>query len=121
MDDLLKRFQEGMRQRGGRNGHFSPEMKATAVSYIRLRRKDGGTCKAIAKDLGISTRTLHDWSNASTVEPGSQRSSGFRAVRVVARSRPEGSVVLRGPGGWWLEGLSLDQAARLVQLLRIQS
>ena len=120
MDELLQRFQDGTRARRGRYDHFSREMRATAVLYATSRRKGGGTCKAIAAELGISTRTLAEWRDAPAAGARARPAAGFRAVRVIDAAVAPGALVLRGSGGWCLEGLSVDQAAQLVRLLGAQ-
>jgi hypothetical protein len=103
------------RQRGGRG--FPVSLRSRVASWAVEQRKTGTAWKAIALQLGVSSRSIRVWVASEPAkregEPG-----GFIAV-VPTSAEPEArkatGPVLHGPCGYQVTGLQL---ADLVAVLR---
>ncbi|MEZ4311922.1 MAG: helix-turn-helix domain-containing protein [Polyangiaceae bacterium] len=80
---------------------YDARERARAVEYARRRLGQGTSKRAIAGELGIAAPTLERWMAVSAFVP----------VELVEPSR--GSVVVHGPAGLRVEGLSLVEIAEL--------
>jgi transposase len=57
---------EGVRDGSPETARYSPEFKAEA---LRLIAETDEPIKTIARDLGVSSKTLHEWKSAARPEP----------------------------------------------------
>ena len=119
--ELERRAQEGKR------GRFSEAMKAEVLEYWRQCKQAGATQETVARELGLSPWTLSRWSvkargaKGRPVQRGQQEAAeapGFHAVKVkpVAQG-PLRAVVLHGPSGVRVEGLSVSEVVRVLKEL----
>ncbi|MEW5743789.1 MAG: hypothetical protein AB1938_33060 [Myxococcota bacterium] len=94
---------------------YPDALRARVVEWARGRLAGGASLASVCQEVGISEPTLHRFLGLSR---GSERErAGFTRVRVVA-PKPVGmteAVVLRGPLGVTVEGLSVDDVARLLK------
>jgi transposase-like protein len=119
--ELERRAQEGTR------GRFSEAMKAEVLEYWRQSKQGGATQEMVARELGLSPWTLSRWSvkarraKGRPVQRGQQEAAeapGFHAVKVKPVSQEPGrSVVLHGPSGVRVEGLSVSEVVRVLKEL----
>lgn len=126
LEKELEQFrQEAQRLKAGRRSGslpFAQTLRAFAVRYAEHTVAAGGTVTDAAQKLGVSGPTLYEWRKGRPTErsrPKPAAKSGA-LVPVRVRERPVGEaevgprVVLVSPGGWRVEGLSVEAAAQLL-------
>ncbi len=104
----------------GRGVRYPEELRAEAVSLARAAMDGGASLGSVAAELGVGAGTLRRWLEAPPA-------SSWRAVEVVAEPEPlaecpaesssRAGLVLITSHGHRLEGLSLDEAAVLLEAL----
>lgn len=99
-------------ERSGVGRALPVAVRERVVVYTAERRRDGASWRAIAADVGVSEVTLARWAGARP----SRAVVPFRAVHV-ASTPPEPRLVVHGPGGVRVEGLTLADAAELLRRL----
>lgn len=90
-------------------------LRARVVEWARGRLAGGASLASVCREVGISEPTLHRFLGLS--RESERERAGFTRVRVVG-PKPEAkarAVVLRGPCGVTVEGLSVDDVARLLK------
>jgi len=125
MEKEVEQFrQEAQRLRGGRRGGslpFPEALRAFAVRYAQHTLEAGGTVVEAAEKLGVSAPTLYEWRKGRTAGRPRMKLPEKSAALVPVRvgERPVSAavaglqqVVLVSPGGWRVEGLSLEAAAQ---------
>ena len=132
MEQELEQFrQEVERLRAGRQrgGMPYPEaMRAFAVGYLTQALEAGGTFAEAAKALGVSEPTLQAWRKGKPAAHRRAKAGAPRPalvpVEVREPKKPERSSVVQAgaltvvaPGGFRVEGLSLEAAAQLLRKL----
>ena len=127
LEKELEQFrQEAQRLKAGRRSGslpFPEALRAFAVRYAEHTLAAGGTVTDAAQKLGVSGPTLYEWRKG---RPAGQRrpkpaeqGAALVPVRVgERRAQAEGAgvqqVALVSPGGWRVEGLSVESAAQLL-------
>jgi hypothetical protein len=101
----MKQMPIGMVRAPGQGRPYAASDRARALEYASHRRRGGVGLVSIAKEIGVSPNTLVKWLRASRFEP----------VEVISVER--GGHVVHGPCGTRIEGLSLDEIARLIRSL----
>jgi DNA-binding transcriptional regulator YiaG len=100
---------------------FDEVFRTEAVAYVRARQAQGATQEMAAKELGMSSWTLSRWHQQRPVALASAGSGGEQglAFRPVAlkRETAAGGLVVHGPGGVRVEGVTLQQVAALLKEL----
>ncbi|MFP2924563.1 hypothetical protein ACLESO_04980 [Pyxidicoccus sp. 3LG] len=132
MEKELEQFrQEVERLRAGRQRGSLPypeALRAFAVRYLAHALETGGTLAGTAKALGVSEPTLQAWRKG---QPAAHRRAQAPAqkhalvpVVVAAPKKPgrpaegqAGTLTVVAPGGFRVEGLSLEAAAQLLRRL----
>lgn len=137
MEKELEQFrQEVERLRAGRQKGSLPYpevLRAFAVRYVAHALEGGGTFEAAASALGVSKPTLQAWRKG---KPAAHRRAkaggepqGLVPVVVAAPKKPgrpagvqaageqAGPLTVVAPGGFRVEGLSLEGAAQLLRRL----
>jgi hypothetical protein len=113
MDETVTRVRVRLaRMQRGRGKRYTPELKQQIAMAARRLRESGLGWHRIGRALGIPNETIRRFCGASG---GIGR--GVFAPVVVADDDSGTSAVLVTPGGYRVEGLSLDQVVRL--LLRL--
>ena len=119
MDQELVRFREAAtRENRGRRGirrRHSTALQQEAVSYWVTRRRAGDGLKEVATALGVAPWSLRRWADRS--EPRAR----FQRVDVVPADPTKavrGVVLVMSADGPRVEGLTIDDAARLLVALR---
>jgi transposase-like protein len=137
MEKELEQFrQEVERLRAGRQKGSLPYpevLRAFAVRYVAHALEAGGTFEAAATALGVSKPTLQAWRKGKPaahrrakagaqgqalvpVVVAEQKKPGRPAVAQVAVAQA-GLLTVVAPGGFRVEGLSLEAAAQLLRRL----
>ncbi len=132
MEKELEQFrQEVERLRAGRQKGSLPypeALRAFAVRYVAHVLEAGGTFEAAATGLGVSKPTLQAWRKG---KPAAHRRAKGEAprpalvpVEVSEPKQPErpavaqaGTLTVVAPGGFRVEGLSMEAAAQLLRKL----
>ncbi|NPC53550.1 hypothetical protein HPP05_30150 [Corallococcus exiguus] len=129
LEKELEQFrQEAQRLKAGRRSGslpFPEALRAFAVRYVEHTVKTGGGMAEASQKLGVSEPTLYAWRKGRPAghprEKGDRQSAALVPVRVTARKAVTDAVrtgmqpvVLVSPGGWRVEGLSLEAAAQLL-------
>ena len=93
------------------------------MRYVEHVQKRGGTMAQASEKLGVSEPTLYAWRKGKPAgrprATASQQSGTLVPVRMSEGKAAAGldglqQVVLVSPGGWRVEGLSLEGAAELL-------
>ena len=127
LEKELEQFrQEAQRLKAGRRSGslpFPEALRAFAVRYAEHTLAAGGTVTDAAQKLGVSGPTLYEWRKGRPAghrrpKPAEQ-GAALVPVRVgERRAQAEGAgvqqVALVSPGGWRVEGLSVESAAQLL-------
>ena len=87
-------------------GRLRPEARAEVGRLIERAHGEGATYSAIAGEVGVSEQTLQRWRAAG--------STSLAVVRVVDATQAANGLVVHGPRGLRIEGLSLDDVATLL-------
>ena len=130
LEKELEQFrQEAQRLKAGRRSGslpFPEALRAFAVRYAEHTVAEGGTVTDAAQKLGVSGPTLYEWRKGRPAghrrpKPAEQ---GAALVPVRVSQQPAEAAVaglqqvaLVSPGGWRVEGLSVETAAQLLGTL----
>lgn len=112
--EALKREIEGL-SKSPQTRRYSPELQARVTAWARTRRAEGLSVPAMCLEIGIGDPTLRRFLEPAQRTGAKTRPAGFRRVNVVAQKATE--LVVRGPCGICVEGLSLDGVAELLKRL----
>ncbi len=111
------RAQAQARSVRGARWRFDDTFREQVVAYVRARQEEGGTQEEAARELGLSAWTMSRWSRQR--KPKQQGVAGGGDFHPVAVKREErasaGGLVVHGPGGMRVEGLTLGQVAELLR------
>lgn len=117
MEITLEEFQKAVGERkvepGRKPRPYSEEQRRFAVDYARRELAAGKKKSQILRTLGISDGALSKWMGKEEEAAG----RGFRRVQLKTVSGAEGVLTLVAPGGYRIEGLSLESAAALLATL----
>ena len=123
--EKLKKQVEERRARGTRR-QFDESFRAEVVGYVRALQAEGGTQEEAAREVGLSAWTLSRWGRGSRSgpvrrgRPPRQRQEGtpggFHPVELKSEASP-GGLVMHGPGGVRVEGLSVQQVVQVLKEL----
>jgi len=94
---------------------YSPELQTRVTAWARARRAEGLSVPAMCQEIGIGDPTLRRFLEPANGPRTKSRPAGFRRVKVIATMAI--AVVVRGPCGTSVEGLSLDGVADLLKRL----
>lgn len=95
--------------------HGSAERRRIVAEIQRRREAEGRGVRSLAAEYGISENTYYNWLRAECL--GTE--VPFRSVEITALVPviPASTVSLMSPGGYRVEGLSVEDAARLLRAL----
>lgn len=105
-DEIVRAL--GKLETRGKGRAYPIDLREKIVAYVGDRRADGAELKAIGDEIGVSWRTLSQWS--ADARPA------FRRVEV-ARPTPSSTFTVHGPRGVRVDGLDLDELADLLRRL----
>ncbi len=102
-----------LRERGAKRWRTPGPLRAEIVTWARGLQATGYGVEAIAREIALTGSTLRRWLRAGEEE------GGFRRVRLRASAKRPGSggLALVSPGGYRLEGLSLEEAVDAIRRL----
>ena len=110
-----RQLREALEQadRSGTGRPYPEGLRRAAVEYGRRREREGASRREVAAELGVSDATLVRWSRRHEEPP-----AVFRAIEVVAQPvERSGVIVVHGPRGLRIEGLSVEKLAWLIERL----
>ena len=121
----LKETAEKLRARAqaqserGTRWRFDDAFRAEVVDYVRARQEEGGTQEEAARELGLSAWTMSRWSRQrKPTQQSAASGADFHPVAVTRETQASaGPLVVHGPGGVRVEGLTLNQVAALLREL----
>lgn len=103
-------------ERSGAGRPYPEPLRRAADAYRREREREGASVRRVAAELGVSGASLARWGRGRE-EPAGE----FRAIEIVAELAepvsPVSAVVVHGPRGLRIEGLSLQELAALIERL----
>jgi len=97
----------------GRTTRIPDEVRSVILAYVREARRAGTSWKTVSDELGLSSTVIQRW-NKTMSRP-------VKLQPVVVSDRPlraSASLVLVTAAGERLEGLGVDDAARMLRALR---
>ena len=104
-----------------RQGRARPrsELREKATAYVRAQLEAGATMSDLASLLGVKASTLSAWcretgSSRRRGRPKGSSEPGLSRVRVRPVGSPDRTLVLEGPGGWRITGLTITDVAKLL-------
>jgi transposase len=104
-----------------RRTRYPEALRRSAASYLKRRQEDGSNLVAVAQELGVDCSTLQRWSEQCLGEAMEESSRGMVPVvlraEAVAPEKTKATVVVHGPRGLRVEGLSVVQIAQLMEAL----
>jgi hypothetical protein len=107
---LAQQFCQAATQLGlrGKRKLYPRQLQQLALSHFQLRTEQGASLGQIARELRLSYACLQRWVKANPP-------SSFRPVDLVpsSPSTPPPSLILFGPAGLRVEGLSVDDLVSL--------
>lgn len=113
--------------RGGRAYVRLPaDVKRLVIEHARARRASGASWRVIGREVGVDDKRLQVWLRdaSSSPRPAAATALALRPrmipVRVTARPMPAATareIILRGPRGVSVEGLSVSDVAALLMEL----
>ena len=123
MHERVERFRRQVEEhfggRPGRGARYPEGLRAEAVAITEWAVARGTSLSAAARRLGIGPATLGRW-----LESPPEELPELRPVEVIERDeaapdsiRGDGSLALVTAGGHRIEGLRLDEVARLLEAL----
>jgi transposase len=119
MKERAEKFRQKVHERGGvgPRARYTQEQRQEAVAYVRERQQQGAGIEESAKELGMSSWTLSRWGSAARRAQQEPERAALVPVEVkpargVARA---GGLVVHGPGGVRVEGLSVEDAVALLR------
>jgi len=98
---------------------YGAEVKARALAYLQERAAAGVTAWTASQEIGLPRQTLLRWSTGHEERAVAKRAAAFRKVAVsVERQRgPGGRIVVHGPRGLRIEGLTQPELVAILRAL----
>lgn len=119
LKETAEKLRAQAQAQGGRGTRwrFDDAFRAEVVAYVRARQEEGGTQEEAARELGLSAWTMSRWSRQRKPRQQSVASGGdFHPVGVKREEEASASgLVVHGPGGVRVEGVTLKQVAALLR------
>lgn len=96
-------------ERTGAGRPYPEVLRAAALEYRQEREREGAALREVAAELGVSAVSLERWSGRRR-----EREASFRPIEVVGEPvRRTSAVVVYGPRGLRIEGLTVSEIAEL--------
>jgi transposase-like protein len=96
---------------------YSPLLRQRVVAWAVRRVAAGTSIASLCREIGIGEPTLHKFLG-KPARRAAKKSAGFKRVKVVAPTAVvERAVVMRGPCGTAVEGLSVEGIADVFKRL----
>jgi transposase-like protein len=112
MDHELKALRRELgRRESGPGRRYAPELRARLAAWMAERRRSGASVATVAAELSLPEHTVR-W-----LWPSAVSTERLLPVSVVVEAEAE-LVRVSSPSGFVVEGLTLEQAAALLRMLR---
>ena len=120
MKEQAEKFRRQVLERGGvgPRARYTAEQRQEALAYVRARQQQGASMEEAARELGMSSWTLSRWGSAArraTQQEPARATLVPVEVKAAHTVAAGGGLVVHGPGGVRVEGLSLEDAVRLLR------
>lgn len=112
LEEFRNASAERKQAKGRRPQPYNETQRAFAIEYAQAEMASGTKKSTILRALGISDGTLSKWMG---LQP--KNDAGFRRVVIKRNAAPVKGIQLVTPGGYRVEGLSLESAAELLRAL----
>jgi transposase len=109
-------------ERSGVGRPYPEALRQAAVEYRREREQEGASVRTVAAELGLTGTSLVRWSRGAV-----ETRAAFRAIEVVGQGQCEergvepvsgaSAVVVHGPRGLRVQGLTVAELAELIARL----
>jgi len=113
MEEAAVLRRELSRLETGRGRRYPPELRARVVAWASRRHRAGASWEDIKEELGLQWDSVRRWCQDTNSVPV----RALVPVRVVPTRAVERLVSVSSPGGFRIEGLTLDEAAQLLRAL----
>lgn len=98
---------------------YTPEQREQLMAEVDRLRREGRSLEAACKDLGISDSSYRKWREAAAPSPAMRPVEVTALVPAMpAPLAPAETLCLVAPGGYRIEGLSVESAATLLRALQ---
>ena len=114
MDEAAVLRREISRLETGRGRRYPQELRRRVVAWASRKHRAGASWQEIKKELGLQWDSVRRWCQ---LETKSMPTRALVPVRVVPTLAAERLVSVSSPGGFRIEGLTLDEAAELLRAL----
>lgn len=96
---------------------YSPSQRTQLLQKIRHRQKQSGSpIHLLVQEVGISPATYYKWAREERTAPAYELPM-MRSVEVIAENHSAVGLTIWSPRGYHLAGLTLSEAAQLLQLV----
>jgi hypothetical protein len=110
-DELVRQIR--LAQAGGKRARYTPAIRSAVLQYASERRRSRVSWHDITNELGIVASLVQRW-----IRAGQSRLLPVKLVTEAAAAVPaDGRVVVHGPRGIRIEGLSVSELAALITRL----
>ncbi|MCB9758376.1 MAG: hypothetical protein H6739_00915 [Alphaproteobacteria bacterium] len=128
MPDTAESLRALLAETRGRRG-FPPEVRALATAWMRTEHEAGADWKALGAALGISRTSARNWVRGEAPRRRTKKRrkggrtrpveapGGFLPVAVEPEAPARAAATLITPGGYRVEGLTVDELAALLRVL----
>ena len=99
----------------GQTTRIPDQVREAVVAFAAEARGNGATWKQIGDRVGLSASVLQRWSRATS--PATTWSAVTVTSEIAVDDDGRGELVLITPGGYRVEGLSLDALERVIAQL----
>lgn len=125
MDDADQKLREALRDRErGRGKRIAPSVRKLVLAHVARRQRAGDSLRVLSAELGIGCETLRRWMAAPAPAavrraPRKKPPAELVPVAVVPAlvSAPARVISVVSPSGYRVDGVTLDEAARLLRAL----
>ncbi len=100
------------KQREVGRGPFKPDLRARLVAHVKQRCAAGESVGKIARSLGLSEQTVWSWRKPGRRKGGEAKLRQV-AIALVEPQAAKHQLVVRGPAGLLIEGVTLDELVAL--------
>ncbi len=104
----LTKVREQLEQQRDKRGRVPAEVRREVVRVLEQARKGGRPYRELAAEIGMSLQTLMGWRHQER-----HAGSKLAPVKVAAVAKPASSLVVHGPRGLRVEGLSVAELSEL--------
>lgn len=101
------------KQREQGRGPFEAELKEQLIAHVKRRYAGGESVGKIARSLGLSEQTVWSWRKQFHAKKSGSAKLRQVAIALVEPQTEKRQLVVRGPAGLTVEGVTLDELVEL--------